>query len=69
MRYPRYERVKQHLRALGCTHEELADAVGYSRPYVSLVLNGRVAPKCLDALEAQVRLWEAEERTRGGVRA
>ena len=64
--YTRTERIKNRLRKLGCTQQELADAIGYSRSYVSAVLNGRSAPDCLEAAEAQVHRWldEAAPRRR-----
>lgn len=61
MRFTRAERVKYHLDKLGYTHQELADAIGYSRPYVTSVLNGHPAHRCLDAAEEQLRLWQAED--------
>ena len=60
-RFTRYERVKFRLDQLGYTHQELADAIGYSRPYVTAVLNGRRAGNCLAAAEAQLRVWQQEE--------
>ena len=41
VRYTRSERLKYQLDRLGYTHQELADAIGYSRPYVTARLNGR----------------------------
>ena len=57
-RYTRTEQAKHRLSKLGYTQQELADAIGYSRPYVSSVLNGRYAPWCLEAIEEQIRFWQ-----------
>lgn len=58
--YTKTERVKNRLRKLGYTQQELADAIGYSRGYLAAVLNGRPAPECLEAAERQVRQWMDE---------
>lgn len=58
--YSKREQMKNRLRKLGYTQQELAEAVGYSRSYVSAVLNGHVAPDCLARMEAQVRAWMDE---------
>ena len=63
-RFTRYERVKFRLDQLGYTHQELADAIGYSRPYVTAVRNGRRAGNCLEAAEAQLRRWQEEAAQR-----
>lgn len=61
VRYTRSERLKFQLDKLGYTHQELADAIGYSRPYVTAMLNGYPTHRCLRAAERQVRRWEREE--------
>ena len=61
VRFTRAERVKYRLDQLGYTHQELADAIGYSRPYVTAVLNGRRGGQCLEAAEAQLAAWQGEE--------
>jgi len=61
MRYPKHERLKLRLRRLGCTQQELANAIFYSRGYVAAVLNGRRAERCLTAIEHQLHVWEKEE--------
>ena len=48
----------------GLTQRELAEAIGYSRSYVTAVLNGRRAPDCLALAEAQVRQWMDEAAAR-----
>lgn len=58
--YTRTERIKNRMRKLGYTHQELAEAIGYSRSHVTAVLNGRDAPACLALAEAQVRRWMDE---------
>ncbi|MCI8524941.1 MAG: helix-turn-helix transcriptional regulator [Oscillospiraceae bacterium] len=62
--YSRTERMKNRLRKLGYTQQELAEAIGYSRSYVTAVLNGRRAPDCLALAEAQVRQWMDEAAAR-----
>lgn len=64
VRFTRAERVKYQLDKLGYTHQELADAIGYSRPYVTAVLNGHPAHRCLTAAEEQLDLWQREEALR-----
>lgn len=61
VRYTRSERLKFQLDKLGYTHQELADAIGYSRPYVTAMLNGYPTHRCLRAAERQVLRWEREE--------
>lgn len=61
VRYTRSERLKFQLDKLGYTHQELADAIGYSRPYVTAMLNGYPSHRCLRAAERQVLRWEREE--------
>lgn len=63
VRYTRWERLKYQLDRLGYTHQELADAIGYSRPYVTAMLNGRPCHRCLQAAEAQVERWARKEET------
>jgi len=53
------------MRRLGCTQQELADAIFYSRGYVAAVLNGRRAERCLAAIEEQLHIWEDEQGGRG----
>ncbi len=65
MRYPKHERLKLRLRRLGCTQQELADAIFYSRGYVAAGLNGRRAERCLTAIENQLHVWEDEGGGRG----
>lgn len=62
-RYTKTQRIKHQLDKLGYTHQELADAIGYSRPYVTAVLNGRIAPYCMEAVELQLKQWWEEARS------
>ena len=61
VRYTRSERLKYQLDRLGYTHQELADAIGYSRPYVAAMLTGRPSYRCLRAAEEQVERWERKD--------
>ena len=61
VRYTRSERLKYQLDRLGYTHQELADAIGYSRPYVTAMLNGKPSCRCLRAAEEQVDRWLRKE--------
>lgn len=58
-RYTRSQRAKMQLDKLGYSQQDLADAIGYSRPYVSNVLNGARSPACMKQIEAQLHHWQA----------
>ena len=71
-RFTRAERAGNRLKKLGYTHQELADAIGYSRPYITSVLNGARSPACMKQIDAQLQHWEAvahnERKRRHGKR-
>lgn len=61
-RYTRSQRAKMQLDKPGYSQQDLADAIGYSRPYVSNVLNGARSPECMKQIEAQLVHWQAVAR-------
>lgn len=67
MRLTRCDSIKLRLSRLGLDQQDLASACGYTRSYVSKVLNGKRAPDALNKLEGQIKHWEvvaANERRR-----
>lgn len=64
MRYTRAERAANLLNKLGYTHQDLADATGYSRSHITRALNGARYRQCLSAIEAQLRHWQVAARNK-----